>query len=168
MDKKHVDKILPVVLLALVFSAVFLGSLIYKKSAPFNQEPNISVKIDPDSFSADEKQLLVPPGPNASKEEIDAHSKLAAKLAVIGKEVEVKDCKPNPIVLQNKITSPTTFKNSGDSNLSIVFDNENVLDIKAGQSISTTKVFVHGLGLYGYLCKVGDFTGLVGYVLVAP
>lgn len=152
--------------------AVFLGFLIYKKYyVPVaNQQLGSGTisKIDPNVFSADEQKLLVPPASSAPQVEIDAHSKLAAKLAVIGSQVEIKDCKAGPIVLQTKLGSPVTFKNTADYNISISFDMDNILKIDAGKSASTTKVFVHGPGLYGYLCQGNGFTGLIGFILVAP
>ncbi|MCE9549083.1 hypothetical protein K8Q98_01655 [Candidatus Nomurabacteria bacterium] len=168
MSKKHIEKYLPLILLGLVLLAIVLGSVVYNKYWSDSVKPSEDLKIDENSFSADEQKLLVPPGPNATKEEVDEHSKLAAKLSVVGSEIEVKDCKVTPLVLQASITSPVVFKNTGSKKISISFDENNVLEIGVGKSISANKAFIHGRGLYGYLCKVDDFTGLVGYIIVTP
>lgn len=162
------------ILVVLVVTAIFLGFVIYKKNhvsppAPtIDQEQTVNMppRLNSEAFSVDEQRLLMPPAPGASQTEIDVHSQLAAKLAVIGSKVEVKDCKADPLVLQTKFGSKVTFKNTGDYNISISFDKDNIIDVGVGKSVSTNKAFVHGEGLYGYLCQANNFTGLIGFVLL--
>lgn len=165
------NKLQGAVLVFLVALSIFLGILIYKKnhvetvSSP-STEVNVG-KIDTKVFSPDEVKMLNAPGPNATKEEIDSHSKLAAKLAVIGDTIEMEGCKAGPLVLQARLGSTITMHNKSKYNLSISFDGNNMYDIGAGKSYDISKAFVHGPGIYGYLCKSQDFTGLVGFVLIS-
>lgn len=164
------------ILVILVVTAIFLGFVIYKKNhvsvlAPaIDQEQTVNTppRLNSEAFSAEEQRLLIPPAPDAPQTEIDAHSQLAAKLAVIGSQVEVKNCKADPMVLQTKFGSKVTFKNTGNYDISISFDKDNIIDVGAGKSVSTNKAFVHGEGLYGYLCLGNNFTGLIGFVLLTP
>lgn len=169
---KKLEKALPAILVALVFLAIVLGSFVYKKSNP-NNEVKLSnsgdqQRIDSTAFTPDELKLLVAPGEGASKEEIIAHSELAAKLSVAGDQVDIKDCKASPLVLRHSLATPVKFKNTGSENISISFNPDTFLEIGAGKTVSDNKSFVHGPGVYGYLCKSEGFTGLVGFVLAIP
>lgn len=160
-----------VILIVLVILSVLLGIVIYNRNSdsPVKSSSSDTIpKIDNMSFSEDEIKLLAPPGPDSTKTEKDEHSKLAAKLAVIGNEIELKDCKAGPIVLQTKLGSDIKFKNSSSYPITISFDENNTLNIKSGETVVSSKPFIHGYGLYGYLCKGADFTGLVGFIILTP
>ncbi|MFZ2522242.1 MAG: hypothetical protein WAX44_00045 [Minisyncoccia bacterium] len=164
------DKIKIRAVIFLAICALVLGVLILSKSRSTKQKEvskSTTVIIDSE-FSLDEQALLHPPGPGASKTEVDEHNQLAAKLAVTGNELEVSNCKSKPLVLQSSQTPTVRMKNSGKLDLSISFDGKKSLKIPTGKSVEINSEFVHGPGLYGYLCEQTGFKGLVGFVLVTP
>lgn len=165
------DKVKIKLIVVLAVLALVLGFVAYRKSGETSNKTNdtkISGKIDFDQFSEDEMKLLHPPEPGADKTEVDEHSKLAEKLAVVGTEVEIMNCKSTPLVLQASIKSSVMVKNSGDKDISISFDGKKNINVASGKSADVKSSLVNGFGLYGYLCEYEGFKGLVGFVLATP
>lgn len=171
------DKIKLRIILVLSLLALALGFLVFDKSKIYVPQKSPESKLQSNKslslissgeFSEDEIKLLRPPQQGASKAEVDEHSKLAAKLSVIGKEVDISNCKAKPLVLQAHEAFMIRVINSGKTDIMINFDGKKNLEIPAGKSIELNSVFVHGAGLYGYVCEKLGFKGLVGFVLVTP
>lgn len=158
------------ILYFLMVAAVFLGYLLYQKNQNkieknYEQE-EVPSKIDSELFSEKEKKVLLPPAPNSSKEEVDEHFKLAGELSVEGDKVVINNCKATPLVLRAKFGGSVIFENQDEEEISLSFDSNNIFKIGSRQSIISKQAFVHGPGLYGYLCMKGDFKGLTGFVLL--
>ena len=154
------DSTKKIILYLLIIISISLGFVIFKKT-----HVGKSVSLDSKATSSsDIEKLFNPPGPNATKDEIIEHSKLAAKLAILGNTVEFKDCKATPIVLQIKYGLPVTFKNSSDYDITLFFDMKNSLNVSSLKSVSNSKVFIHGPGVYGYACGAGNSKALAGFI----
>ncbi len=166
------DKIKIRLILVMAFVALILGFLLVSKFSPKTKETASIEKtpslINNGQFTEDEIKLLKPPGPGASKDIVEEHNKLAAKLAVTGTEVDISECKAKPLVLQSSQTSKVKMKNSGKAQVSISFDGKKNVKVATGKSAEINSELVHGPGLYGYLCEQTGFKGLVGFVLVTP
>lgn len=158
------------ILSVLFIAIIVLGLLVYKKKHPVEtiavSQNTSNAKIDTTTFSDDEVKLLHPPVPGAPTADVDAHSKLAAKLSVVGTIVDIADCKANPLVLRSSLGSGIIFKNSGKTDVKVSFDGTNMTKISSGASVDMKKDFIHGSGLYGYVCEKPDFKGLIGFVIL--
>lgn len=161
---------------SLAVIAIVLGFLVYKKmnpqtgSKPSSKQSSQTkqTKTVESTLTEDEKKLLAVPASNAKTDEIKQHSELAAKLAVLGSEIEVGDCKAKPLVLQLKQEATFNLKNSGTSKVSITFDNNHVNYVDAGKSTPVKASLDHGPGLYGYRCTTSNDNAISGFVLVTP
>lgn len=152
--------------------ALVLGFFVYKKIHPqvmgTQAVQTNQTTIVENSLSEDEKKLLAVPAPDATADDIKQHSQLAAKLAVIGNEIEIGNCKAKPLVLQVKQTATFNLKNSGTSKITITFDNDHVINVDAGKSVGVKASFDHGAGLYGYRCTTDTANAISGFLLIAP
>lgn len=166
---RNSQKIIVAVLLVL---AIVLGFFVYKKThlqaKSLQSVQTNQTKIGDNSLSDNEKRLLAVPGPNAPADEIKQHSELAAKLAVLGNEIEIGDCKAKPLVLQVKQATTFNLKNSGSSKVAITFDSNLVTYLDSGKSTAVKASLNHGPGLYGYRCTTNNFNAISGFVLISP
>ena len=155
------------IILLLVVIAVGLGFAVYRKNHPSKNQTSQTTQATSQS-QTEEQKLLIIPGPNASKEEVDAHNQLAAKLAQVGTEIEVGNCQSKPIVLQIQNGANLTLKNTSSLDDNLTFDTKTKVNVVANKSLVLKVAFEHGPGLYGYRCKNGSFEGISGFVLVSP
>lgn len=166
------DKIKISLILLLAVLALVLGFLGVKKSGLTSfksaEKEEVVAKIGIGQYSEEEMKLLRPPEAGASKEEVDEHSKLAGKLAVVGGSVELLDCKSKPLVLQSSIKNSVMLKNAGTEDIIISFDGKKEIKIGTGKSVDVKSSLINGPGLYGYLCEYPGFKGLTGFVLATP
>lgn len=138
-----------------------------KQSASPSPSPNISTqpKQLPTTLTEDERSILNPPSVDASRSAKDQHAQTVAKLAKEGNTLEIKDCKPNPLVLQVKQGSDFKINNNDSVDRKITFDEDHVYKIPANNKLTIKAEFKYGTGDYGYIC---EGTGLVGFLHIAP
>lgn len=117
----------------------------------------------PSDLTYEERFILTPPEKDASEEAKKAHAQVVSNLAKETKFLEIKKCKPNPLVLKIKEGSQFEIKNMDNVKHRIIFDSLHYYDIPANGNKTITAQFKYGTGDYGYVC---EGTGLVGFLHV--
>lgn len=166
----------PAVIVILAGIALVLGFFIFRTNPSFHNlsafktTPKTIQNSSPQTgaLRTDEQKLFDLPPPNATADQIQKHADLAAKLAVLGSEIDLNECRPTPLVLQVKTGAEVTVKNSGQSDAVLTFDAENVFHVNAGKTGSIKAAFKHGAGLYGYRCKSDTFDAIAGFIALTP
>ena len=154
----------------LILVALILGYAIYNQQkaktspAPSTRESSQS-QIIPSTLTEDEKFILNPPSEDASQSAKDKHRDTVAKLAKEGSKLEIKDCKPDILVLQAKQGSPITIQNKDSVPHKIIFDSEHYYGVEANGKTTIKAEFKYGTGDYGYVC---EGVGLTGFLHIAP
>ena len=172
----------------LVLLAVVLGAAIYFKynpvstsqtapltnNNPVNTTPGTQVTpttpaaTNYPALTADEQAMFAtPPGPNATKAQLDAFSALVAKNAVAGNTITVKDCTASPDVLKIKSGDKFTVNNKGTTDIHFGFDTERTL-VGAGTSALITASYKNGPGIYGYGCDDKTLNRAIGILMITP
>lgn len=157
-------------IIILLIIAVVLGYAIYKQQDPKSPSvpdvsiptPSVSTQIS-SALNADEKAVLNPPPSDASPAEREEHDALAAKLSKESDNLDITNCRPNPLVLRIQINKNLKVKNSDNINHKLIFDDTHQYQIPKNSTIDIKVDFGHGAGLYGYVC---EGVGLTGFILV--
>ncbi len=155
----------------LVGITLLLGVAIFnQQNAKLSQSPSPSPsksekQLLPSNLTDDKRFILNPPSAEASRAAKDKHMQIVAKLAKVGDILEIKDCQPNPLVLQVKQGSEFKIKNNDNVKHKIIFDEENKYKIPANGQLTIKADFKYGSGDYGYVC---EGVGLVGFLHVTP
>lgn len=165
------QKTITIILLIL---ALGLGIAIYVKRnlKPADQTGSASKPNPPASapdstgnLTEDEKVLLTTPGKDATKEQVDTLSALAAKLATPGDTITIKDCAANPVVLKTKFGSTITVTNAGSTDVHFGVGDERTV-VAAGKSAKVALKYKNGPGLYGYGCDDPSLNRAIGIMLL--
>ena len=117
----------------------------------------------PSDLTYEERFILTPPDKDASEEAKKAHAQVVSNLAKEAKYLEIKDCKPKPLVLKVKEDMDIEIRNMDSVKHRIIFDSLHYYDIPANGSKTITAQFKYGTGDYGYTC---DEMGIVGFLHV--
>ncbi len=157
----------------LVVLALVLGFALAKQKGLIgdtsNNQPeasaNLQTKVAPVNSSADEQALLHPPSADASASAKESHAALVARLAKAAPFLEIKDCKPSTLVLQVKQGADLEIRNADSVKHSLIFDEENTIEIEANEKKMVKVDFKYGPGDYGYVC---EGLGLVGFLHIIP
>lgn len=129
-----------------------------KLSAPsYSSSP----KVSDSNLNHEENFILNPPFANAPKIAKQAHAQVVSSLAKETKYLEIKDCKPNPLVLKVKEGTDIEIRNIDNVKVRIIVDSLHYYDIPANGTKTTTAKFKYGTGDYGYVC---DEAGIVGFL----
>lgn len=137
--------------------------VVFKDQKSTNYVPNSQSSSQ--DLSEDEKFLLNPPSADASKSEIEKHAQIVERLATESSTLEIRNCKPNPLVVKIKEGADIEIRNMDDKNRRIVFDALHYYDIPANNSIVLSAKFRYGSGDYGYVC---DGMGISGFLHIIP
>lgn len=172
-----------VVVLAVI--AVILGYNIYQQQSggattPSTQQPQTRDITQPiqqgtdqtttqkKELTAEEKQVLQFPGPNASEAERKAWADLVNKL---GNEsgvpyLDITGCSPTPVVYRVKLDGTFKVKNSGQTD-HVIYTGDKRTTIKANseQSVSSSSMG-NTPGDYGYSCDGSPSS--IGIIQVRP
>ncbi|MEK7517793.1 MAG: hypothetical protein AAB583_04545 [Patescibacteria group bacterium] len=163
----------------LVVIAVVLGYQIYQQTTVY-QTPPIQNGTVPQTvgnqqastqkgLTAEEKQALSFPGPNATEEEKKKHSDLVDELGnrVAGTLfLDITGCKPNPIVYRVKQGGSFKVKNSDSIDHTLSTDRKITIKANSEQTL-TSKSIGDVLGNYGYGCAEIS-GGTVGIIQIIP
>jgi hypothetical protein len=159
----------PVILIILVLAAVILGVNLYKQRNPAQPtstpNPSTTNQLLPDTLTEDERILLAPPPAEASQGAKDLHAATVAKLAKSAPYLEIKDCKPNPLVLEIKQGSDLEIRNNDGVKRRLIFDEENDAIIEPNDKTTIKVEFKYGSGDYGFVC---EGVGLTGFLHITP
>lgn len=152
-------------LIVLLLLLIILVAIANQQKSRVSQTPNQSYFSKPsDSNLTDPKNFLLnPPKEGSSKDLFQAHAQIVATYANEAKFLEIKDCKPNPLVLKVKQGSKFEIKNMDNVKRKIIIDSQHFYDIEANDSRTITAQFKYGTGDYGYVC---DEVGIVGFLHV--
>lgn len=125
--------------------------------------PSPQPKLLSDTLTPDEKFILNPPPADASRSAKKKHAEVVAKLAKETPMLEIKNCQPNPLVLQIKQGSEFKIKNYDTVERRIFVDGSHVYKIPAKGEQNIKAEFKYGTGDYGYVC---EGVGLVAFLHV--
>ncbi len=129
-----------------------------KLSAPsYSSSPKVSTS----NLDHEENFILNPPDADAPKIAKQAHAQVVSNLAKQASFLEIKDCKPNPLVLKVKEDMDIEIRNMDNVKRRIIVDSLHYYDLPANGTITITAKFKYGTGDYGYTC---DETGIVGFL----
>lgn len=144
----------------LVGVAILLIFAIYQQKV--NNSPFTTTSSLPSvsNITEDERFILNPPPATASAEKKKKHAEIVTKLAKEGNLVEIKDCKPTPLVLQVKQGSEFKIKNNDNVNHNIIIDSEHAYELPTNNQLTIKAEFKYGPADYGYIC---EGAGLVGF-----
>ena len=164
--EKRNGKYLPIILIGI---AIILGYAIYsqhvQKQPPVLSPNSTQQRLLPANLTDDEHFILNPPSSDASRSAKDKHAQTVAKLAIVGSNIQITNCKPSPLVLQVKLGSEFTITNKDSTSHNITFDEEHTYKVSANGNLTIKAEFKYGAGDYGYVC---EGVGLVGFIHVAP
>lgn len=160
-------------ILILALTAIVLGALIYNQSRMKFSLPSLTQtdtqsstsstnNINKESSSVEEVIRNFPPE-NATDEEKAKHFAAVNTLAQEGDRLEINDCQVSPPILKVKNKQNFQIVNTGDTDQAIYVTKE--YNIPAGQTITVTADFGHGVGTYGYGCQSIP-NSLIGIILV--
>lgn len=149
-------------------TAIVLGVLIIKPSGlklpSFENKVSKSElerKAIPADLTEEEKDLLTVPSSDASKEEIEAHIALGAKLAKEAEVLEITDCEPKPLVLKVKEKAMFKVFNKDNIDHTLIIDPEHKYALSAQKTTEIKADFGKPPGLYGYVCEGVGITGFI-------
>jgi hypothetical protein len=159
----------PIILIVLSLAAVVLAVNLYKQKAEVppteNQNQPSGMQLLPESLTEDERILLSPPPAEASQGAKDLHKATVAKLAKSAPYLEIKDCKPNPLVLEIKQGADLEIRNNDSVKRKLIFDEENSTEIEPNNKTTIKVEFKYGSGDYGFVC---EGVGLTGFLHITP
>ena len=165
-------------IIVLVFIAVALGFLIYRKQMPsISRQPSptspttgqmpsesVSDETAKRELSAEEQAALTPPSRDASSAEQQDFLTLISRLAKESKFLDISGCFANPLVFRVKFKSSFTARNSDKVDRVIVFDEKNQFIVPAQETKEIKADFGKGPGIYGMGCD--SSTGARGMFLI--
>lgn len=154
------------VLLILIAVAVIAASIVFLLVLPYrqiNQNPSYSAPSPVPELTEEEKYILNPPLANASSSAKEKHREIVARLSKQTESIEIKDCRPNPVVVKIKIGSEIKIKNHDNVERKIIIDSKNIFKIAPGEEKMIKTQFKYGSGDYGYVC---EGSGIVGFMHV--
>lgn len=181
-SQEEKNKIFIGLTIALAGIAALLGYAIYSQSLPqISQEqerinlpaspqfqPNSQQVIPPplvrDDLTSEESAVLNTPDINASVEERQRHFELARSIAQDADYLDIGGCSASPVVLRTKKGLQVMARNQNTSDHTIVFNQDLIYPIPAGETKKLEDVFKQGAGLYGYGCDA--YPGTAGLILV--
>lgn len=164
---KHKPRIGKFLRYILVGGALVITFSIFQQrlNAPSLSPTPSALPVIPSNLTEDERFILSPPSADASKSAKEKHAQTVAKLAKEGNSLDIKDCKPNPLVLQVKQGSQIDIVNKDSIEHKIIVDTEHFYNLPANSKKTITVQFKYGTGDYGYVC---EGTGLVGFMHITP
>lgn len=146
-----------VILIVAVYNKQNTKSYHSSTNSPSNKQ------LLPSDLTYEERFILTPPDKDATQEAKKAHAQVVANLAKEAKYLEIKDCKPNPLVLKIKEGSQFEIRNMDNVKVKIIIDSLHSYDIPPNGNKTITAQFKYGTGDYGYVC---ERVGLVGFLHV--
>lgn len=167
----------------LVVLAIVLGGAIYQQQTGSKSQTgipqdrsvpqpvanqNTQQASTPRELTAEEKQALNFPGPNATEAEKKAHADLVNKL---GNQsgvpfLDISGCRPTPVVYRVKLGGTFKVKNSDSKDHTIYTDRDTVIKANSEQTL-TSKDIGDNLGQYAYGCDGSAGSG-VGIIQITP
>ncbi len=168
--------------IGLVVVAVILGYNIYQQSqvttsvkTPAGQQSQSAVTKQSSApaqkrqLTAEEKQVLIFPRPNATQSELKAHSDLVNKLGNQSgvPQLDITDCQPTPIVYRVKLGGSFKVKNS-DNKEHVFYTQPNLkttIGANSEKSVPSSSIGA-ALGDFGYNCD--NSTSVVGIIQIVP
>lgn len=118
----------------------------------------------PKDLTAEEKAVLIPPGPNDSEQKRKEHFALVERLAKEAEYLDITDCKSIPVVLRAKKGSEIQLRNTSKVDHALVIDKDHVYTVPAEKTLKVKADFGKGAGVYGYGCDKS--TGATGMMLI--
>lgn len=156
-------------IVVLVIIAIILGYAVYNQQQNKLPSSSTSLTTPPipltSNLTEEEKFILNPPSATASSDLKKKHADTIAKLAKEGSSLEIKDCKPNILVLQVKQGSDLVAKNLDSVKHRLIFDSEHIFELPASGSKTINVDFKYGTGDYGFVC---EGIGLTGFLHIIP
>jgi len=131
-----------------------------KQDSSQSEYPPVPIRED---LTEEEKDLLTVPSSDASKEEIEEHIALGAKLAKEAEVLEITDCEPKPLVLKVKEKAMFKVFNKDEIDHTLIIDSEHKYALPAQETTEIKADFGKPPGLYGYVC---EGVGLTGFIFV--
>ena len=147
--------------LALV--GVVIVFLLVLPSRQTSQKPSYTSPSPIPQLTEDEKFMLNPPAANASSSAKEKHKIIVASLAKESETIDIKNCKPNPLVVKTKLGSEIKIINKDNEKRRIIIDSKNIFKIAPGEEKMVNTKFKYGTGDYGYVC---EGSGIVGFLHV--
>lgn len=153
---------LPIIIIIIVL-ALFYVSSSYKPTPTSPQITSSSPAPTNEDFMAEKKLILGPPFATASAAAKQKHAATVKKLAKTGSVLGIKNCQPDPLVLQVKEGSMIEVKNNDNVTHKIMIDEDHSIQLEPNKTTTIPAKFKYGTGDYGYICKDA---GLVGFIHV--
>lgn len=157
MNKKLGVILIPVLLVVMLI----LGYYVFIQTPGSNDPNDQSTQSTDESsteLSEDEKKALVFPETESAKEK-SAHASVVEKIAIETDELELKDCRSKPVVIESKEGSVIRVSNKSDKEHNIGIRDKNFV-IKANMNLDI-KVDFGGGGIYGYSCDSERVVGII-------
>jgi hypothetical protein len=164
-----------------VFAIVKQKTNLFAKSQPKKETPVASKTqnnsqaqsapaastVLPSGLTDQEKQILVPPKPDASNEQKAKHYQLATQMAKEADTLTLNNCEiPTPLVYQVKMGADIQITNNSENEITISFDPDHKYTIPANATQAIQPKFKQGQGIYGYGCS--NQNRLVGFLYLVP
>lgn len=180
------DKILTIITALLIILAIVLGYAIYKQrfepsSSGKSEQIKEQVPVDSSSESkgdygglpsaeelgitSEELTALDFPASDAPINEKNNHIDVVNKIAKEASYLDITKCEiADPVVLKIKESKGTKVRNQDSVPHTLRIDADNKFIIPAGATEQIKPDFLHGPGMYGYVCD--QVTHVVGIFLV--
>lgn len=160
-------KIIVIIIAVLLVSTIS----IQQKSNPLSVNPSpypisspvsdMSKAIE-NNLTTDEQLILAPP-PSSSESALKKHAETVKKLAQKGSVLGIKNCQPDPLVLEVKQGDKIEIRNNDNVVRKIMVDEAHTIVIQPNSTATISAKFKYGTGDYGYVCKDA---GLVGFLRI--
>ena len=142
---------------------VFFAFLLYPRPYTLNPSYSSPSPSPIPQLTEDEKFMLNPPAANASSSAKEKHKIIVASLARESERIDLKNCKPNPLVVKTTLGSQIKIINKDSEKRKIIIDSKNIFNIAPGEEKVIKTKFKYGTGDYGYVC---EGVGIVGFLHV--